>query len=77
MSVVPSGAVNLNAASCPTARAVGYYLPPLRGSRSPRALSYGPSANGPALRNRSLSLLSGIVADCRTLRADSKVMTED
>jgi len=32
MSVARSGAVNINAASGPTAHAVGYYLPPLRGS---------------------------------------------
>jgi len=31
----PSGAVNSNAASPPTAHAVGYFLPPLRGFRRP------------------------------------------
>jgi hypothetical protein len=35
VSAAPSGAVNLNAASPPTAHAVGYFLLPLRGARSP------------------------------------------
>ena len=34
----PSGAVNINAAGRPTAYAVGYSLPPLRGSRGPLTL---------------------------------------
>ena len=39
MSVAPSGAVNINVVPCPTAHAVGYFLPPLRGSRGPHTLS--------------------------------------
>jgi hypothetical protein len=39
MSVAPSGAVNINAAWRPTAHAVGYFLPPLRGSRG--GLTFG------------------------------------
>ncbi|MGD0129606.1 MAG: hypothetical protein ABSF46_30150, partial [Terriglobia bacterium] len=35
----PSGAVNINATFRPTAHAVGYFLAPLRGFRSPGALS--------------------------------------
>ncbi|SPE26453.1 hypothetical protein SBA2_30118 [Acidobacteriia bacterium SbA2] len=38
-SVAPSGAVNINATFHPTAHAVGYFLAPLRGSRSPGTLS--------------------------------------
>ena len=38
-SVAPSGAVNINATFRPTAHAVGYFLAPLRGFRSPGALS--------------------------------------
>ncbi|SPE30125.1 hypothetical protein SBA2_490004 [Acidobacteriia bacterium SbA2] len=34
-----SGAVNISAAFRPTAHAVGYFLAPLRGSRSPGTLS--------------------------------------
>jgi len=51
MSVAPSGAVSLNAASGPTAHAVGYYLPPLRGSGSPRALGQRPWRLRPGLLN--------------------------
>ncbi len=45
MSVAPSGAARLNAASPPTAHAVGYFLPPLRGSRNPRAGHKGGTYN--------------------------------
>ncbi|MGD0127020.1 MAG: hypothetical protein ABSF46_16805, partial [Terriglobia bacterium] len=52
----PSGAVNINATFRPTAHAVGYFLAPLRGFRSPGALSKRlcgpPSPQGRGLFNR-------------------------
>ncbi|SPE28915.1 exported hypothetical protein [Acidobacteriia bacterium SbA2] len=37
-SVAPSGAVIMAVEACPTAHAVGYFLPPLRGFHRPRTL---------------------------------------
>ena len=58
-SVAPSGATNIHSASGPTAHAVGYFLPPLRGSRRPNTLLSGRWEAAP---DCSINPLRGITA---------------